>query len=98
MTYFWKCRQCQSQLRARFRRNGHYPRKVLLADGLIIARVPEVRCKCGGYVEVNWRVLMKYRRVWFDVLLGMIRRYVAGLSYRKTAGALSSQSRAHEVT
>lgn len=89
----WKCRRCESQLRAHFRRNGHYPRKLLLADGQISARVPLVRCKCGGYVEVKWRVLAKFGRIWFDVLISMIRHYLAGLSYRKTSDALSSHGR-----
>jgi len=90
----WQCRRCGQSQRALFRRNGHYRRTVLLREGLITVQVPVVRCRCGGYIEVKWRVLAEQARVWYDVLLSMIRHYLAGLSYRKTADALSSQAAA----
>jgi transposase-like protein len=91
----WQCSKCERSQRSMFRRNGHYRRQLLVQEGLISVRVPLVRCKCGGYVKVKWRVLEDQRRIWFDVWLSMIRHYLAGLSYRKTADALSSQALVH---
>ena len=91
----WQCRRCGQSQRALFRRNGHYRRTLLVREGQITVRVPVVRCRCGGYIEVKWRVLAEQARVWYDVLVSMIRHYLAGLSYRKTADALSSQAVAH---
>ena len=66
-------------------------RKSLVASGQITVRVPLVRCKrCRSYVEVQWKALPRHGRVWFDVQTGMVRHYVAGMSYRKTAAALSA--------
>jgi transposase-like protein len=90
-----RCRRCQSRLRADFRRNGHYRRRLLVLEGQISVRVPLVRCKCGGYVDIEWRILVKGARVWFDVRLAMVRHYLAGMSYRKTADAVSSRGAAH---
>jgi transposase-like protein len=91
----WQCSRCEKSQRSLFQRNGHYRRRLLVAEGPIIVRVPLVRCRCGGSVRVKWRVLAERGRLWFDVRLRMIRHYVAGLSYRKTADALSSQAMAH---
>jgi transposase-like protein len=91
----WQCSRCERSQRALFRRNGHYRRRLLVAEGSITVLVPLVRCRCGGSVRVKWRVLAERGRLWFDVRLRMIRHYVAGLSYRKTADALSSQAMVH---
>ena len=47
-------------------------------EGHIIVRVPLIRCRCGGYVDIEWRTLVKGARVWFDVQLTVVRHYLAG--------------------
>ena len=89
------CRRCRSRLRADFLRNGHYRRKLLVMEGQITVRVPLIRCRCGGYVDIEWRTLVKGARVWFDVQLTVVRHYLGGMSYRKTADAVSSHGSVH---
>lgn len=90
-----RCRRCQSRLRADFRRNGHYRRKLVVMEGQITVRVPLIRCRCGGYVDIAWRTVVKFSRVWFDVQLAAVRHYLGGMSYRKTADAVSSHGGVH---
>jgi transposase-like protein len=66
-----------------------------MMEGQITVRVPLVRCKCGGYVDIAWRILVKGARVWFDMRIAAVRHYLAGMSYRKTADAMSSRGAAH---
>lgn len=89
------CRRCESRLRADFRRNGPYRRKLLVLEGMIELRVPMVRCRCGGYVNIEWQVLAKRGRVWVDVRLTAIRHYLGGSSYRKAADAVSTRAAVH---
>jgi transposase-like protein len=46
-------------------------------------------------VDIEWRTLVKGARVWFDVRIAMVRHYLGGMSYRKTADAVSSHGSVH---
>jgi len=88
----WHCRRCHTRLQCQFRRNGHYKRCVTIREGSIIVRMPLVRCRCGGYVDVAWTTLDPRARYWLDVALDGIRQYLAGMSYRLTADALGTEA------
>ena len=83
------CRKCGSQLWARFRRNGGYRRQIVTMEGAVTARVPLIRCVCGGYVTFPWKTLPPRARFWYDLALHWERVYPSGPSYRKAAELLS---------
>ncbi|MEW6233466.1 MAG: transposase [Chloroflexota bacterium] len=91
----WHCRRCGTRLQRHIRRNGHYRRRLTVREGTISLRVPEIRCRCGGYADVAWDTLTPRLRYWIDVELDSIRHYLAGTSYRLVADAASTQSRVH---
>ena len=78
----WHCRKCQSRSAKQFRRNGHYRRCLTVREGTIPLRMPLVRCRCGGYVEIPWQTVDKRARYWLDVELDGVRHYLMGMSYR----------------
>lgn len=81
----WVCPKCGTGLRRMFRRDGHYQRKLLTLEGEVTLHVPLIRCRCGGHIPTNWRVLPSRMRRWFDVKVDHIRRYLTGASHRKAA-------------
>jgi transposase-like protein len=81
----WVCPRCGTSLRSKFRRDGHYRRKLLTLQGEVTLRVPLIRCKCGGYIPASWRIVPARMRRWFDVKLDHMRRYLTGTSHRKAA-------------
>jgi transposase-like protein len=85
----WVCRCCKTQLRAMFRRNGHYRRQIVTMAGCVTVRVPLIRCRCGHYVNTPWKALLPRARFWYDVILEWARQYLSGPSYRKAAELLS---------
>jgi transposase-like protein len=91
----WKCDTCDSSLRKNFRRNGHYRRRLLTLEGMVTLRVPLIRCKCGTYVKVSWKMLPSRQRKWCDVTIGGLEHYLSGASYRKTAALMSHEVGAH---
>ena len=88
----WQCRRCQSRSAKQFRRNGHYRRRLTVREGTIPLRMPLVRCRCGGYVEIPWQTVDKRARYWLDVELDGIRHYLAGMSYRLVGDAAGSMA------
>ena len=73
-----------------FRRNGHYRRSLTVREGTVALRMPLVRCRCKGYVEIPWQTVDPRARYWLDVDLDGIRRYLAGVSYRLVGDAAST--------
>ena len=88
----WQCRQCESQNRAWFRRNGHYHRSLTVREGTVQVGMPLVRCRCKGYVEIPWQTVDPRARYWLDVDLDGIRHYLGGMSYRLVGDAASTQA------
>jgi len=86
----WACRRCDSHNRGQFRRNGHYRRSLTVREGTVTLRMPLVRCRCKGYVEIPWQTVDPRARYWLDVDLDGIRRYLAGMSYRLVGDAAST--------
>jgi transposase-like protein len=86
----WHCRKCAERSAKQFRRNGHYRRCLTVREGTIALRMPLVRCRCGGYVEIPWQTVDKRARYWLDVELDGIRHYLMGMSYRLVGDAAST--------
>lgn len=57
------CNGCGRKYRGWFRRNGSYPRSLVMEGLVIDFRVPRVRCGCGGAVDVSLSVFVPYQRV-----------------------------------
>jgi transposase-like protein len=85
------CRRCATRTQSRFHRNGHYKRGLTTAAGKVTLRIPLIRCDCKGYVAFPWKAIRPRSRQWVDVTLDMVRDYLAGMSYRLTAEAVSSR-------
>ena len=59
--------RCGSCYRRDFRRDGHYSRDLLSLGGVLTLAVPAGECGGGGYVAVNYRALVKWRRIGGDI-------------------------------
>jgi transposase-like protein len=82
------CGRCRSQDRRRFRRNGHYLRFLDTRWGRVSINMPQVICRCGGAVCIDFQILRPFQRMWDD-LEGQIReRCGQGLSLRQTKAEL----------
>lgn len=76
------CRKCGSQQVSHFWRNGHYRRGLDTGWGHLRLGMPQVRCQCGGGVEMPWRTVRKGQRIWEDVGWEIQAEYGWGLSLR----------------
>ena len=84
------CGRCRSRDRRRFRRNGHYRRYLDTHWGRVSIGMPQVICRCGGAVCIDFQLLRPYQRMWDD-LEGQIReRCGQGLSLRQTKAELDA--------
>lgn len=84
-----RCNGCGRNHRGWFRRNGTYPRS-LVVEGLIIDfRVPRVRCGCGGGVDVSFSVFVPYQRVSSEVAERLREAVALGLNLRQ-AGEMTA--------
>lgn len=78
-----RCSRCFSHERRRFRRNGHYLRKLDTRWGQVKINVPQVICECGGYVPLSFQTLRRGQRIWHDLEWEVVVDYERGLSYRQ---------------
>lgn len=89
----WVCRRCGTRQQSHLRRNGHYRRRLTVQGGTITLAMPLVRCVCGGYADITWQTLDRRVRIWLDVQLDTIRRYLTGVSHRLVADAVGTAAR-----
>lgn len=61
------CRKCSSHQVNQFWRNGHYLRGLDTSWGHLRIGMPQVRCQCGGGVEIAWQTVRKGQRIWDDL-------------------------------
>jgi len=61
------CNRCQTRSRARFYRDGFYPRSLLTFEVGVQLKVPRLSCVCGGMVDFSSAYLEPYGRLWFDL-------------------------------
>lgn len=76
------CRKCGSQQVNQFWRNGHYVRGLDTSWGHLRIAMPQVRCQCGGWVDLAWQTVRKGQRIWDDLAWEMQAEYGWGLSLR----------------
>lgn len=84
------CGCCRSHDRRRFRRNGHYPRFLDTHWGRISFSMPQVVCRCGGAVRIDFQTLRRYQRMWDDLEAQIRERCGQGLSLRQTKAEVDS--------
>lgn len=78
-----RCSRCLSHQRQNFRRNGHYRRHLNTGWGRVLLNVPQVKCVCGGNVQLRFRAFRCRQRMWDDLDLEVRIEYGRGLSYRQ---------------
>jgi len=76
------CRKCGSRRVRDFWRNGHYRRGLDTHWGHVKIEMPQVRCRCGGWVEMHYRTVRKGQRIWDDLEGEIQAEYGWGLSLR----------------
>ncbi len=84
-----RCNRCGRQHRGWFRRNGTYPRSLLMEGVAIDFRVPRVRCGCGGTVDVSFSVFIPHQRVSSELAERLREAVALGLNLQQT-GAMTA--------
>lgn len=77
------CNGCGRKHRGWFRRNGSYPRSLVIEGLVVDFRVPRVRCACGGVVDVGFSVFVPYQRVSLQVAERLREAVGLGLTLRQ---------------
>jgi putative transposase len=75
-------RKCGSRKVRDFWRNGHYRRGLDTHWGHMEIEMPQVRCRCGGWVEMHYQTLRKGQRIWDDLEWELQAEYGWGMSLR----------------
>lgn len=78
-----RCSRCFSHERRRFRRNGHYQRRLDTRWGRVRLSVPQLICECGGHVNLSFQSLRLGQRIWDDLEWEVVVEYGRGMSYRQ---------------
>lgn len=90
----WSCPRCGPRLGSELRRNGHYQRRPLVQEGMIMLRVPQLVCRdCHKSVPFTHPLLPRRKRLWLDVDQHVAQLYLEGCSYRATRRLLERSSR-----
>jgi len=80
----WVCRRCGPRDACQVKRNGHYRRCLVVQEGVISLRVPQLCCLgCGGQLALATLLLPRRRRYWLDLDRAITEAYLHGASYRK---------------
>jgi putative transposase len=88
-----QCNRCRSRDPSAFRRDGSYQRWLDTRWGRVRIRVPQVECRCGGYVRVPFQTLLPRQRVWDDLASEIRERYAGGMSLRSIKARLDARLR-----
>jgi transposase-like protein len=86
-----QCKRCGTRAAWRFQRNGHYSRCVETLWGRVTVRMPQLKCDCGGSVQVAFQTLRPRQRIWDDVAGEIRERYGWGESLRAIKAGLDRQ-------
>ena len=84
-----RCNRCGCTQRGWFRRNGTYPRSLVLEGLIVDFGVPRVRCACDGTVDLSFSVFVPYARVSAEVAERVREAVALGLTLRQS-GALTA--------
>lgn len=79
----WSCPRCGPRLGQEVRRNGHYRRRPLALEGVLVLRIPQLVCRgCNGAVPFVHPLLPRRQRLWLDIDQYLLLLYLEGSSYR----------------
>jgi transposase-like protein len=80
----WTCLECGPRDTTQVKRNGHYLRQLVVVEGVITIRVPQLRCRvCGRGVALAALFLPSRKRYWIDLDQEITKLYLSGASYRQ---------------
>jgi transposase-like protein len=94
------CNKCQRKWRSWFRRNGSYPRSLVIEGGVLELRAPRLRCACGGVVDLSFSLFAPYERISPElaerfreaVALGLTLRQVGQVTAPANGGPLAKST------
>lgn len=90
----WSCPRCGPRLCRELRRNGHYVRRPLTAEGMVRLRIPQLVCReCGKSVPFSHPLLPRRKRLWLDLDQQLLLLYLEGCSYRAVKRLLERRSK-----
>ena len=85
----WICLECGPRDSSQVKRNGHYRRQLVVLEGAITLRVPQLRCRCcGKAVAMGALFLPSRKRYWIDLDREITEFYLSGVSYRQVKAML----------
>lgn len=88
----WICLECGPRDSSQVKRNSHYRRQLVVLEGVITLRIPQLRCRhCGKAVALAALFLPYRKRYWIDLDREITKRYLSGVSYRQVKAMMERQ-------
>lgn len=88
----WICLDCGPRSSNQVKRNGHYPRQLIVLEGIILLRMPQIKClSCGRQVALSPIFLPKRKRYWIELDRKITELYLSGASYRQVKAILDRE-------
>lgn len=88
----WVCLRCGPREAQQVKRNGHYQRQLVVLEGTITLRVPQLGCVgCGHGVGLDAPFLPARRRLWADLDRCITEACFSGASYRQVKALVERQ-------
>jgi len=85
----WLCPRCGPRENNQIKRNGHYHRYLIVKEGVIGIRVPQLECLyCGKQIALDALFLPKRKRYWIELDRKITELYLSGVSYRQVKAIL----------
>lgn len=85
----WVCPVCGPRESNQVKRNGHYRRYLIVKEGVIGIRIPQLEClSCGKEVPLNALFLPRRKRYWIELDRKITELYLSGASYRQIKAIL----------
>jgi len=89
----WPCPSCGPRRGDQLRRNGHYRRQVVVLEGVLTVKMPQVVCvDCHRSVAIQHPLLPRRQRLWLDLHQRVAEAYLEGCSYRATRRLLEREA------
>ena len=89
----WICLRCGPRDCFQVKRNGHYQRHLVVLEGTITLKVPQLRChRCGKAVALGALFLPSRKRYWIDMDKEITELYLSGVSYRQVKAIIMVNS------
>ena len=85
----WVCANCGLRQSHQIKRNGHYCRYLIVNEGVIQIRVPQLEyLSCGREVALKALFLPKRKRYWIELGQKVTELYLSGASYYRQVKAM----------